>query len=208
MIQILIGSLLLSIVHACIPNHWIPLVVVGKTENWSRSETLGVTAITGSAHTISTVLVGIIVGLVGYELSSTYESVTRVIAPSILVILGLIYFTVDLTSTHHHRNPVKIGTNPKKSKSAIITSLSIAMFFSPCIEIEAYYFTAGTYGWSGITVVSIVYVLVTVFCMLMLVELGLKGVEKIQWYPLEHHEKRVIGVLLIALGTFAYFIKI
>ncbi len=88
MIQILIGSLVLSVIHASIPNHWIPIVAIGKTEKWSRNETLWVTAIAGSAHTISTISIGIIVGLVGHRLSSTHEFVTRVVAPLILVILG------------------------------------------------------------------------------------------------------------------------
>jgi len=207
-IQILIGGFILSVIHALIPNHWIPLVAIGKTENWSRNETLWVTAITGSAHTLSTILVGIFVGLVGYKLSSTHEFITRVVAPSILVILGFIYLIVDLKSSHHHRNPVEIGSISKKPKLGIITSLGIAMFFSPCLEIEAYYFTAGTLGWLGIGIVSIVYLVVTVLGMLLLVDLGCKGVEKIKWHFLEHHEKRVTGLVLMVLGIFAYFIKI
>lgn len=187
----------------------MPLVALGKTEKWSRHETLWITAIAGSAHTLSTILIGIIVGLVGYELSSTHEFITRVVAPLILVTLGLIYLIVDLKySFHRHRDDLKIGSISKKSKFAIITSLSIAMFFSPCIEIEAYYFTAGTLGWPGIAVVSIVYLIVTVLGMLLLVDLGCKGVKKIKWHFLEHHEKRVTGLVLIVLGIFAYFIKI
>jgi len=208
MIQILFGSLVLSVIHASIPNHWIPLVAIGRTENWSRTETLWITAITGGAHTISTILVGIIIGLAGYKLSSSHQFVTRVVAPLILVLLGLIYLMVDLKSSHHHKNPVEIGSISKRSKLTIIASLGIAMFFSPCIEIEAYYFTAGTLGWPGITVVSIVYLIVTVLGMLLLVDLGRKGVEKIKWHSLEHHEKRVTGLVLIVLGIFAYFIKI
>lgn len=208
MTQILIGTLVLSVIHAAIPNHWIPLVAIGKTENWSRNETLLVTAITGGAHTISTISVGIIVGLGGYKLSSTHEFITRVVASLILVVLGLIYLIVDLKSSHHHRSPIEIGSISKKSKFTIIISLSIAMFFSPCIEIEAYYFTAGILGWHGITIVSIIYLIVTILGMLLLVDLGCKGVEKIKWHFLELYEKRVTGALLIVLGIFAYFIKI
>lgn len=208
MIQILIGSLVLSIIHALIPNHWIPLIIIGKTEKWSRNEILWVTAITGSAHTISTIFVGIIIGLIGYKLSSTLEFVTRVVAPLILVILGLIYLIVGLKSSHHHRNPLEIGSVSEKSKLNIIISLCIAMFFSPCIEIEVYYFTAGTLGWIGIMIISIIYLIVTILGMLLLVYLGYKGVEKIKFHFLEQHEKKVMGVVLIVLGIFAYFIQI
>jgi len=207
MIQILIGSLVLSIIHASIPNHWIPLVVIGKTENWTRKETLWVTAITGSAHTASTILVGVFIGLVGHRLSS-YEFMTRTIAPSILVILGLIFIIIGLKTSPHHHAPMKIDLAHNKSKIAIITSLCVAMFFSPCIEIEAYYFTVGFLGWPGIAGVSIIYLIVTVLGMVLLVDLGRKGVEKIKWQFLEHHEKKITGVVLIVLGILSYFVKI
>ena len=82
------------------------------------------------------------------------------------------------------------------------------MFFSPCIEIEAYYFTAGTLGMSGIIVVSIIYLILTIFGMLLLVDLGNRGVEKLNWHFLEHHEKKIMGIVLIVLGIFAYFVHI
>ena len=47
MLQILIGSLVLSLIHAAIPNHWIPLIAKGKTEKWTLKETLSATLITG-----------------------------------------------------------------------------------------------------------------------------------------------------------------
>lgn len=208
MIQLIIGSFVLSIIHAAIPNHWIPLVTIGKAGKWSRSETLWITAITGCAHVISTILVGIIVGFFGYKFSSAYELVPKLVAPLILVIMGVISIIIDLKKNHHHKDLLKTDVMYKKTKLAIITSLSIAMFFSPCIEIEAYYFTAGTFGWLGITVVSIIYFIVTVSGMLLLVDLGRKGVEKIKWQFLEHHEKKIIGIVLIVLGIFSYFIKI
>jgi len=208
MMQFVIGSLVLSIIHATIPNHWIPLVAISKTENWSRVVTVWVTIITGSAHTLSTILIGIIIGLIGYKLSSTYEFITRIVAPLILVIIGLVYLVLDMKSSHHHKRHGEISAISKKSKFAIIVSLSIAMFFSPCIEIEAYYFHAGTGGWLGIAIVSIIYLIFTVFGMVLLVYLGRQGVEKIRWNFLEHHEKMITGIVLIVLGIFAYFIKI
>jgi hypothetical protein len=34
MIDLLAGSILLSIIHAAIPNHWIPVVMIGRAEKW------------------------------------------------------------------------------------------------------------------------------------------------------------------------------
>ena len=74
MTQLLIGSLLLSSIHALIPNHWIPLVAIGRAQGWSRSETLVITGISGLAHVISTILIGVIVGLLGHRLSISHST--------------------------------------------------------------------------------------------------------------------------------------
>lgn len=94
-----------------------------------------------------------------------------------------------------------------KSKSAIIISLAVGMFFSPCLEIEAYFFVASAMGWAGIATVSIVYLVVTVFGMMLLVFLAAKGIEALEWHFLEHHEKLISGVVLILLGLFGFFVQ-
>ena len=155
MYQIFIGSLILSTIHALIPNHWLPLIAIGKTEKWTQNQTLLATIITGFAHTLSTIMIGIVVGLIGYRLSTYYSVISETIAPAILIGLGMVYLFLDFRSHHNHIHEVNtLETEPGQNKSrwaAILTSLSIAMFLTPCIEIEAYYFQAGTIGWIGNT---------------------------------------------------------
>jgi len=209
MYQIFIGSLLLSTIHALIPNHWLPLIALGKTEKWTRSQTLWATVITGVAHTLSTIIIGIVVGLIGYKLSTKYSLISETIAPAILIGLGMIYIAFNFHSHHHHDLKAKMNDldNSKSRWAAILTSLSVAMFLTPCIEIEAYYFQAGTIGWIGIIIVSAVYLLTTLVVMLSLVSLGMKGVSAFKSDFLEHHEKGMTGIVLVALGLLAFFVK-
>ncbi|MFA6126322.1 MAG: hypothetical protein WC699_03360 [Bacteroidales bacterium] len=211
MYQIFFGSLILSLIHALIPNHWIPLIAISKTEKWTQRQTLLATAITGFAHTFSTILVGIAVGLIGYKLSSSYSVVSTLAAPLILMGLGLIYLIIDLRGMHHHhhhdQNPTPVTGTGKSKWRAILISLSVAMFLTPCIEIEAYYFQAGSIGWLGIFIVSAVYLIMTILVMLTLVYLGFNGMKTFNSHFLEHHEKGITGVVLIALGLIAFFVK-
>jgi membrane protein DedA with SNARE-associated domain len=198
----LMGSLLLSAIHASIPNHWVPLVVLGKTEKWTPRQAALYTTIAGFAHTASTVLVGIAVGEIGVQLSQAYQLVTRLIAPLVLIALGVIYLIRDTRSPRHHRHdPVHISEPRKETTLGVLLSLSVAMFFSPCMEIEAYYFVASGIGWRGIWIVSVVYVVVTVLGMVALTWLGRKGMERVSLHILEHHEKAITGVVLLLLGT-------
>jgi hypothetical protein len=212
MYEIFIGSLVLSTIHALIPNHWLPIIAIGKTEGWSGKRSLWAAVITGAAHTLSTILIGIAVGLAGYKLANNYDFISGTIAPSILLGLGIIYVIMDIRGRrHHHHSHFEAGQERKRTgKStwiAILTSLSIAMFLTPCIEIEAYYFHAGAIGWLGIIIVSSVYLLVTILVMMILVYLGMKGISTFKTHFLEHHEKLVTGLVLIGLGILAMMVK-
>jgi nickel/cobalt transporter (NicO) family protein len=204
--QLFFGSILLSLVHAAIPNHWLPVVAIGKAERWTQHETLLVAAISGFAHTLSTVLVGITIGVIGIGLSRNYAFIAERVAPALLIALGIIYVVIDALKHHKHTHGTETGKLNNRSKWAIIISLALAMFLSPCIEIEAYYFQAGALGWSGIFVVSVVYVIITVAGMVLLVFLGNKGVSAIQSHFLDHHEKLLSGIVLLLVGAVALFV--
>jgi len=75
------------------------------------------------------------------------------------------------------------------------------MFLSPCLEIEAYYLTAAGFGWTGIILLSLIYLALTVGGMLLLVYLSLRGIESLNWHYLEHHEKLVTGLALVIIGA-------
>lgn len=207
--EIFVGSFLLSIVHALIPNHWIPLIAISKSEKWTTKETMSATFITGAAHIFSTILIGILVGFIGHQLSNSFEFITEIIAPVILVSLGAVFIFLDLRHSHHgDHGHFKLEEKKLKSRSkwAILVSLSVAMFFSPCLELDAYYFHAGTFGWAGIALVSATYFVVTVSLMMILVYAGLKSIARFRAHFLEHHHKLITGIILIILGILAYFL--
>lgn len=206
--QIFLGSLLLSLIHALIPHHWLPLIAISKTEKWSTKETLFATFITGLSHMISTIIIGIIVGFVGIKLSEKYSEISSLAAPTILLVMGIIFLFLGLRATNHQHDHFKINNEQiKKSKKAIITSLSIAMFLTPCLEIEAFYFQAANFGWTGIFVVSAVYLVMTLLFLFALVYLGIKGLNRYNFSFFEKHSKSFTGVILIILGFIAYFVE-
>lgn len=214
LVQIFIGSFLLSIVHALIPSHWLPIVAISRAEKWDDNETILVTSITAIAHTLSTVIIGIIVGIIGYRISELYHDITHYFAPAILIVLGSVYLILEYRhrfiknkSHHHHHVDIDNIIRRKKSKRSIILSLSVAMFISPCMEIDVFYLTASRLGWIGIGVVSLIYFVVTVLGIMLLVYFASKGLQKLKWHFLEHHEKLITGSILILVGLLALFIE-
>lgn len=203
MFSIIIGSIILSLLHATIPNHWLPIIAIGRKEKWPLSEVTEVTFISAIAHGLSTVILGFILGYLGARLADRIEYFTHYIAPGILILLGIFF----IYRHHHHKHfHMDDGVKKKKSKKKIIVALVLAMFLSPCMEIEAYFLLAGTQAKWLIWFIAALYLLITTLGMVALVRLAYLGILKLNWHSLEHNAGIITGITLIATGFLAFFI--
>ena len=204
MYSIITGSFLISLLHAVIPNHWLPVLAIGKKEGWSLAETSRITFLAGMAHVISTVIIGLLLGLIGSELTQNIEDFTRIIAPCILILIGIYFVRQHYTHHHFHLQQKQIE---KKSKKSIILALVIAMFLSPCMEIEAYFLLAGSKGWYLLAAIAVMYSVITIAGMLIWIRIVYKGLLKLNWHQWEHNAGIITGLVLIITGIISFFIS-
>jgi hypothetical protein len=80
------------------------------------------------------------------------------------------------------------------------------MFLSPCLEVESLFLSAGAFGMATVTILSVVYAIVSISGILLLVNLGNKGVNLLPAQFIEHNEKRISGAVLIAVGIISFFL--
>lgn len=204
MFSIITGTFLLALVHALIPNHWLPLVAVARAEGWKQKEVTGVTLLAALAHVAGTVALGIVLGLIGKELQEQYGRAITVISAVLLIVFGLIYFTVNLP--HHHHSAQKDVVDFKRSKKRWIFIFIIMMFLSPCLEVESLFLSAGAFGMGMVTLMAVIYSVVSILGILLLVTLGYKGVNLLPSEFIEHNEKRISGMVLIIVGIVTFFL--
>lgn len=206
MTSIMLSGLVLSVLHAVIPNHWIPLVTLSRKQQWSLGRTLNVTALAGGAHVMSTVLIGVVISALSIRLSHEFEEWTSWISPVLLIALG-VYFIYQ--HYHHHHFHIEQENGPKSIRQQIKV-IVVAMFFSPCLEIEALYIMAGQYGWTSVVWLSLLYIGVTLLGMLAWVYIVYMGLEKLNrnWHRLEHSSGIIAGVILIITGILSYFLHL
>lgn len=204
MLSIITGSLIISLLHAVIPNHWLPVIAIGRKEQWSIEEVTKVTLICALAHGISTIVIGVILSLLGSKLDDNLTHFTNIIAPVILIGIGLLFIYRHHVHKHFYIND---ELKKQKTKAAIITALVIAMFFSPCMEIEAYFLLAGTIGTWLVILITATYLVVTTTGMVLLVRYAYKGILKLNWHSLEHKAGIITGFTLVITGILSFFIK-
>jgi hypothetical protein len=190
---LLVGSALLSIFHALIPSHWLPVIAIGRQEGWSQGKTLWVTFLAGLAHVLSTVLAGVLLAALGGVVAERAAHLTEWIGPAVLVGMGGYYIWAHYFHHHFH-------VHPRPSRWGLIGSLALAMFFSPCLEIEGYFLAAGPYGWWFVALLSLCYGLTTIAGMLVWVWLALHGLHRLNWHAWEHNAGIVTGITLVASG--------
>ncbi|MEO8720614.1 MAG: hypothetical protein ABI297_05370 [Ginsengibacter sp.] len=203
MISIIVGSIILSLLHATIPNHWLPVIAIGKKEKWTLQEVTRVTFISAVAHGLSTVIIGFLLAFVGAQLADNIEYFTHFFAPVILIVLGIVFIYRHHNHQHFHLNE---GIKIKHSKKKIIIALVLAMFLSPCMEIEAYFLLAGAQAPWLIWFIAFLYLIITTAGMVILVRFAYLGILKLNWHSLEHNAGIITGITLVVTGILAFFI--
>src|SRR5689334_9545383 len=63
-----------AFVHAAIPTHWLPFVLVARARTWSRAKTLMVTLLAGLGHVALTSLLGLAIAWFGFQLDEKVEA--------------------------------------------------------------------------------------------------------------------------------------
>lgn len=214
-----------AFLHAAIPTHWLPFVLTGRVQKWSRTKTLLVTAFCGSGHVICTALLGFLVVWLGYILSDRIGAWFPRIAGGALLAFGLYYLYRQLAGhehSHGHGHSHTHGTDepgpnefhpelkpppvPRSDRTAIV-SLFVLLTFSPCETFIPVYVSGVRYGWPGFALLTGVLSIGTVLGMVAFTWLTLVGFDKLKSKWIEHYESGILGSLLCALGIFVMFFE-
>ena len=94
-----------AFLHAAIPTHWLPFVLTGRAQRWSRAKTLWVTALAGSGHVLFTTILGVVVVWAGIALNEKTGRLFPILAGSALILFGLFYVVRHFRGKghgHHH----------------------------------------------------------------------------------------------------------
>jgi ABC-type nickel/cobalt efflux system permease component RcnA len=107
---LVVTALSLAVFHTVIgPDHYLPFIVLGRSEGWSLRRMLLWTTLCGLGHVLSSVLIGAVGIAVGWSLSSMegFETWRGEIASTGLMVFGglyMIYGLIQARRGHVHRH--------------------------------------------------------------------------------------------------------
>jgi hypothetical protein len=217
--SLLAGAFVASLLHAAIPTHWLPFVLMGRARRWGLARVLQVTALGGCCHILVTCLLG--AGLVYLSEQAGWdpehgEGYAEKLAPLLLLGVSLVYVVLHIASRgrHHHHFPIAASDDRphtagehvhehghRLAEGATIGTLIAVMTLSPCEAAIPIFLPAAAYGWWGVGLLAAVLLVVTVLGMTALAGLGHRGIELVKSEFIEHNERLLLGVILAILGA-------
>ena len=198
MTSIFLGFLSMSLLHALIPNHWLPLITVGIVENWDRKLIYKIGLFSILAHLTGTVLLGLFLAIAGNSLSKEWSPFASYIAPIILITIGLIYLLLPSHSHHFENSKLnQLRSDPKKWMWLFI----FTMFLSPCLQIEGLFLAAGAYGLLFMGFCTLIYIICSCLGVMFIIWASLNGSQFIKTTKIEKYQTKIIGLILIFIGV-------
>src|SRR5579859_855117 len=93
-----------AILHSVLPDHWVPLAVVARTQRWRLFHVVRVSALASAGHVITSLILGGIIALIGLQFQSQIETQQGHIVGAILILTGLAFLIWGLfgRSSHGH----------------------------------------------------------------------------------------------------------
>jgi hypothetical protein len=175
---------------------------MARVNQWNAKEMLVKAFVVASLHSLSTLIIGLFIADIGFHLSEKQHALAELLVPVVMIILGIVYIGINHTHEHHEH----VSTLSKKDWGAVL-AIGLAMFLSPCLEMQSFFLLAGTYNNRAvIALVGIIYFFTTTAGIMLFTYAGWMGFNAIKWHWLIHHEKKVSGIVLIIFGIISFYL--
>jgi len=219
----------MAFLHAAIPTHWLPFVLVARARGWSRLKTVLVTFCAGLGHVLLTSLLGLAVALVGFQFYERYGSYFPWVAGGVLFLMAGYYFWRQWRGggiCHHsppggHHQPSEhcgheaeaehshwdheLQESPlvkiDKGDWAAVSGLFVMLTLSPCEGFLSIYLSGVQFGWRGFFILSGILAVAALAAMTLLTWLTLVGLDRFRIKNFERYEAGMLGVLFSLLGV-------
>ncbi len=215
-----------ALFHTLIPDHWLPFVLVARSQNWSLRKTFVTTLVSALFHVTLSLGLGIMALFLGREFIMVVGERLELFAGWALAFFGLVYTLYFLVGggQHQHYFPGHGEHHPHEdygtkegqsidgpSKPHILSrhlgdrpwgalALAAIVGLNPCVlAIPLVFATIAEDGWALLGV-SLAFALTSVFVLVTASVLGYKGLKHFRLNFLNKYGEVISGVLLLLVG--------
>lgn len=101
---LLVAAGAVGFLHSILPDHWVPLAVIGRTQRWSIGRVARVSFLASVGHVLTSLILAGVIAAVGLQFRHTFETQQGHIVGIILTLTGLGFLVWSLMGHggHHH----------------------------------------------------------------------------------------------------------
>lgn len=190
-----------AFLHAALPTHWLPFVLVGRAQRWTLPRMLGAVTAGGLAHIVTTAIVGGLIVAAGLAMDQWVSGLLPHLSALLLFVFGAFYLSRSLI-----RRPVSASgptvelAEPAVSHAAAFWGLVAMMALSPGEVLLPIYLSQAEEGLAILGGLTLVFALGTVAGMTVFTLAARAGWSVLRLERWARYEGAVLGGALIVIG--------
>ena len=201
LLSLLGGGFVAAFLHAALPTHWLPFVLVGRAQRWSLMRVMTVAVTAGLAHIASTALVGSLIVAAGLALNAWIGGLLPHLSAALLFIFGAFYLAkASLQKQIMATGPEAEVPEPAVSDRAAFWGLVLMMAVTPGEVLLPIYLSSATEGVMALALLTLSFAAGTVLGMTLLAALASAGYSILRLERWARYEGAILGVALILIG--------
>ncbi len=202
--------------HAILPDHWVPLAVLGRTRRYPLSRVARLSGLAGVAHVLVSIILGAVIITVGLQFRSTIQSAQDTIIGWILIATGIGFAVLELIGhghnhDHGHGHGQEDGSNrdhdldragePRRGVAGLAAVMvPFGAAASPDLTILPVFLAATTAGVATAVGSLVVFAGVTIGTIVGLTLAATRGSYEIRWQWLERWGNVFTALVLVVIG--------
>jgi hypothetical protein len=209
--------------HAVLPDHWVPLAVVGRTQHYPLSKVARLSGLAGVAHVLVSIALGAVIIAIGLQFRSTVEHAQDTIIGSLLIATGVGFLVLELVGHghghahgpeghhhhEHHEHPehddAHSHEHPHRSAGRVASLAAVMVPFgaaaSPDLTILPVFLAATTVGTGAAVGALVVFAVVTIGTIVTLTLFATAGGYQVQAGWLDRWGNLFTAAVLVVIGA-------
>jgi ABC-type nickel/cobalt efflux system permease component RcnA len=214
---LLIGAVAaVGVLHAIVPDHWLPITVVARQRGWSKGEIAHAALQAGTGHVLSTLAFAVVVWAGGAMLAARVGVLINTLSSIALVAFGL-WFAISAwrqlgheaqgrRHSHPHGHEAfhaesKVARHaPDKRERNSRTGLLLTLGSSPMVEGIPAFFAASKYGVGLIAVMAAVFAVSAIATYVLLCVYSTAGLQQLRFNAFERFGEVLSGGAITSVG--------
>jgi hypothetical protein len=201
LLSLLGAGFVTAFLHAALPTHWLPFVLVGRGQRWSLPRTLGAVAAAGLAHIVTTALVGGLIVTAGLAVDQWVAGLLPWASAGLLFLFGTFYLgRALLRPAVMAGGPALALAEPTVSHGAAFWGLVAMMALSPGEVLLPIYLSQATAGPLVLAALTLAFAVGTLLGMALFTGLARAGWSVLRLERWARYEGVILGLTLILIG--------